>query len=319
VRRKWVTATLVGFLLVLVIAGIAGGKNGKGGSSPTHATTDLPGTVTSSATAPRSARPRSKPKATPKPTPKPARPRLMPAAHAATRAGLAVSYARNDVVQSQPAAGACHARGSGVLSEPDRHCTPGALNPAVTQANIGQTICVSGWTARVRPPESVTEAEKLASMAAYDDTGSAHDYEYDHFVPLELGGATNDARNLWPEPGASPNPKDSVEDELHRAVCDGQMSLARAQHIIVTDWVGWAHAHLATATTTTRPARTPVQAPAPVAMPAPHSSPTPPASVSRVHPGAFCSPEGVRGLTSRGTPMTCKTSTRDSRDRWRHS
>lgn len=74
-------------------------------------------------------------------------------------------------------------------------------------------------------------------MAAYGDTGSTGDYEYDHFVSLELGGAVNDARNLWPEPGASPNPKDSVEDELHRQVCDGQMTLAQAQHAIATNWV----------------------------------------------------------------------------------
>ena len=74
-------------------------------------------------------------------------------------------------------------------------------------------------------------------MAAYGDTGSLADYEYDHFVPLELGGATNDPRNLWPEPGASPNPKDAVEDELRQEVCDGQMSLAQAQHEIVTNWV----------------------------------------------------------------------------------
>ncbi len=38
-----------------------------------------------------------------------------------------------------------------------------------------------------------------------------------------------------------------------------------------------------------------------------------------VHPGAFCSPEGAHGVTSRGTPMTCKTSAADSRARWRKS
>jgi hypothetical protein len=74
-------------------------------------------------------------------------------------------------------------------------------------------------------------------MAAYGDTKSASGYEYDHFVPLELGGATNDRRNLWPEPGASPNPKDKVEDYLHRQVCNGKMSLSRAQRLIVQNWV----------------------------------------------------------------------------------
>src|SRR5665811_2237514 len=74
-------------------------------------------------------------------------------------------------------------------------------------------------------------------MAAYGDTGSLGEYEYDHFVPLELGGATNDPRNLWPEPGASPNPKDTVENELRQKVCDGRITLAQAQREIVTNWV----------------------------------------------------------------------------------
>jgi hypothetical protein len=110
----------------------------------------------------------------------------------------------------------------------------------VTQANIDRTICVSGWSETVRPSESVTEPEKVANMAAYGDTGSTADYEYDHLVSLELGGAVNDPRNLWPEPGASPNPKDTIEDALHRMVCDGEMPLVRAQLIIARRWVSWA-------------------------------------------------------------------------------
>jgi len=158
--------------------------------------------------------------------------------------GLAYSTAGADVVQRQPPAGACHARGSGLYSEPDLHCTPGALNPAVTQASIDSTICASGWTSTVRPPESITEPEKYASMEAYGDGGSASSYEYDHDVPLELGGAVNDPRNLWPEPDYSTpsegyylNPKDRLEQALNRLVCDGRMSLSRAQRTIATDWV----------------------------------------------------------------------------------
>ena len=143
-------------------------------------------------------------------------------------------------MQRQPPPGTCHARGQGRYSLPDPHCTPGAVNPDVTQATIGRTICRRGWTKTVRPSDSITEPEKLGSMAAYGDTGSPHDYEYDHLVSLELGGAVNDARNLWPEPGGSPNPKDTVENRLHRLVCDGEMRLARAQHIIATGWVAWA-------------------------------------------------------------------------------
>lgn len=74
-------------------------------------------------------------------------------------------------------------------------------------------------------------------MAAYGDSDALSNYEYDHFVPLELGGAVNDPRNLWPEPGASPNLKDAVEDQLRQEVCDGQLTLAQAQGAIVTNWV----------------------------------------------------------------------------------
>jgi hypothetical protein len=107
----------------------------------------------------------------------------------------------------------------------------------VTQANIDSTICTYGYTRTVRPPESVTEPEKLASMAAYGDSGSPHDYEYDHLVPLELGGATNDARNLWPEPSPTPNRKDDLENRLRASVCAGELSLASAQREIARDWV----------------------------------------------------------------------------------
>ena len=155
-------------------------------------------------------------------------------------AGLVYSTASTAVVQAQPAPGSCHALASALYSRPDPSCTPGALNPAVTQATIDKTICVSGWTETVRPPEAITEREKEASMAAYGDTGSMASYEYDHFIPLELGGATNDRRNLWPEPGASPNPKDSVEDRLREEVCDGSISLAKAQREIARNWAALA-------------------------------------------------------------------------------
>lgn len=171
---------------------------------------------------------------------------------------LMYSTASNDIVQPQAAPGSCHAIGTGLYSRPDPACTPGALNPVVTEATIDRTICVDGWTETVRPPERITEQEKAASMAAYGDTGSTDGYEYDHFVPLELGGATNDPRNLWPEPGASPNPKDAVEDELRHEVCDDQLSLAEAQRQIVTNWVSLASR--TSAPTATGPPPTPAPA-----------------------------------------------------------
>ncbi len=157
--------------------------------------------------------------------------------------GLAYSTDSAHRIQRQPAPGSCRAHGSGLLATPDPHCTPGALDPAVTQATIGSTICRAGWTSVVRPPESVSEPEKLASMAAYGDRGRASGFEYDHLVPLELGGASNDPRNLWPEPDyATPsgfyrNPKDRLESALNRLVCDGSMTLSAAQRSIAANWV----------------------------------------------------------------------------------
>ncbi len=65
--------------------------------------------------------------------------------------GLAYSTASARSVQRQPAPGACRARGTGVYALADERCTPGSLNPDVTQASIGATICRGGWSATVRP------------------------------------------------------------------------------------------------------------------------------------------------------------------------
>jgi len=156
--------------------------------------------------------------------------------------GLEYSVASARSVQPQPRAGSCHARGAGIYASPDPRCTPGALNPAVTPSRISSTICRSGWTSAVRPRVSITEPEKLASMRSYGDLGRASAFEYDHLVPLELGGAVNDPRNLWPEPdypsvrGFYRNPKDHLERALNRLVCDGALSLAQAQRAIALDW-----------------------------------------------------------------------------------
>jgi hypothetical protein len=113
-------------------------------------------------------------------------------------------------------------------------CTPGATDPAVTQANIQSTICHAGYTATVRPPDSQTETLKRAMYKSYGiRTGTTS--ELDHLVSLELGGS-NDAANLWPEVGSLPNPKDTVENDLHRAVCSGKVTLAAAQQAIASNW-----------------------------------------------------------------------------------
>lgn len=190
---------------------------------------------------------------------------------------------------------------------PDLRCTPGAVNPAVTQSTIGTTICRAGYSARIRPSTSVTEPEKLASIHAYGFHQSPGHYEYDHLISLELGGAANDRRNLWPENGASPNPKDKVENYLHTRVCEHRISLASAQRIVALDWVSYYKQNLA-------------PKPKPKPKPTPPSTPSPPSPSDQgvVHPGAFCSPQGATGHTTAGTSMVCEPAS-DGRDRWQHS
>lgn len=137
----------------------------------------------------------------------------------------------------------CHFRGSGLYALPDAHCSPGATNSAVTQADINSTICRHGWTKTIRPPESVTGPEKRAMLHAYDATGASRSYELDHLISLELGGAPNSYANYWPEPnyptreGFYLNPKDRLENKLNDLVCSKKMPLPEAQHLIATDWV----------------------------------------------------------------------------------
>jgi hypothetical protein len=61
---------------------------------------------------------------------------------------------------------------------------------------------------------------KAASARSYN-LGTQVTGEYDHLVPLELGRAPDDPRNLCLEPGSIPNPKDTVENKLNDAVCSG--------------------------------------------------------------------------------------------------
>ena len=119
--------------------------------------------------------------------------------------------------------------------------TTGSTNPAVTQANIQQTICKSGYTATIRPPASYTTKLKISQLAgaykAFKDKAPAS-YEEDHLISLEIGGNPTDPKNLWPQPyaGTGARIKDQIENKLHDLVCAGKMPLATAQKLIATNW-----------------------------------------------------------------------------------
>jgi hypothetical protein len=128
-------------------------------------------------------------------------------------------------------------------SLPDQTRMPGALNPTVTQETIGSTICVKGWTRTVRPARQFTSALKREQIRefGYADRRMG-DYEEDHLIPLDLGCAPDDARNLWPEPrvsadGWGADRKDELEAVLARLVCSGRLPLADAQRAIATNWI----------------------------------------------------------------------------------
>jgi hypothetical protein len=107
--------------------------------------------------------------------------------------------------------------------------TPGVLNPAVTQATIGATICKHGWTRTVRPPVSYTNALKRQQLAQYRLRGPPSAFQEDHLISLELGGNPTDPRNLWPEPYPRAAAVDQIENELNHRVCTGSLTLAEAQ------------------------------------------------------------------------------------------
>ncbi len=123
-----------------------------------------------------------------------------------------------------------HGGSSALVVLPDPKLAPGVVNPAVTQANIDQTICVRGWTKTVRPPTSYTSALKVEQMREYDLKGPPSDYQEDHLISLEMGGSPTDPRNLWPEPYPRAAVVDKIENELNAKICSGKLTLAQARH-----------------------------------------------------------------------------------------
>jgi hypothetical protein len=117
---------------------------------------------------------------------------------------------------------------------------PGALFGEVTQANIATTICISGWTATVRPSTSYTQGlKKLMLSRAGLDPKEANKYELDHFVPLAVGGHPRSENNLWLQRWDGEwhaRIKDRLERKLQVIVCAGQITLHTARTAVQDDW-----------------------------------------------------------------------------------
>ena len=125
---------------------------------------------------------------------------------------------------------------------PDSTLTPGEA--VITDATV---VCRPGYATRIRPNGAAWQRLKEEAYDRYglrrghrsvvDAYGMRHTaYEIDHLVPLEIGGAPTDIRNIWPQPIAAARQKDRVENELHSLVCSGRISLVAAQTAIARDW-----------------------------------------------------------------------------------
>jgi len=111
------------------------------------------------------------------------------------------------------------------------------LNPDVTQATIAATICETGWTRTVRPFVADMKRIKAEMLAAIGEPiERRNQYELDHLIPLALGGAVIDRRNLALQPIDAAREKDAIEVCLSSLVCQGKIDLEDAQGAIWEDW-----------------------------------------------------------------------------------
>lgn len=115
----------------------------------------------------------------------------------------------------------------------DPHCTPGPIRTI----DAGE-ICSPSF--RTGPYRKTTESMKKKVCEEYraKDCPNAKKGEIDHLVPLELGGL-DAIENLWWQPAPQYHWKDKLENRLHKAVCDHELSLQDAQDCI-KDWVSCA-------------------------------------------------------------------------------
>jgi hypothetical protein len=119
-----------------------------------------------------------------------------------------------------------------------------ALTPGAVVSRDVATVCRRGYSRTVRRPDDDNwHAFARHIFATYGVPYAQHrEYELDHLVPLEIGGAPADARNLWPQPLEEALAKDRVEDALHAASCYRRgyhglhVTLEQAQRAVAADW-----------------------------------------------------------------------------------
>jgi len=125
---------------------------------------------------------------------------------------------------------------------PDPYCTPGALNPTVTQ----DVLQSPGFTTQCIRNQAESESAKSIVFKWYGVSVDST-CEKDHFIPLEIGGADT-LDNIWPQCGPAGSTgqnrdfkeKDGVELYLGKQVklgaSGGGMSQYDARSRIASNW-----------------------------------------------------------------------------------
>ena len=124
---------------------------------------------------------------------------------------------------------------------PNPRLTPGAVDPSVSQENIHATVCVRGYTDRVRPEKEYTNRLKHEQLRQYHYPDlNPRNYEQDHLIPLNIGGSPSDPKNLWPQPRQgewSSEQKNDLEFVVYKMVCRNEISLREAQQRMASNWI----------------------------------------------------------------------------------
>jgi hypothetical protein len=116
----------------------------------------------------------------------------------------------------------------------DRAPVPGSVTvPEPTMAQL----CTGGYVKKTTPSAAVTNPIKASLLAesSFADRDPSH-YVLDQLIPIELGGAPTDARNLWLQTEAMAAVKERDERRLRTELCAGRITLAAAQTQMVTNW-----------------------------------------------------------------------------------
>lgn len=110
------------------------------------------------------------------------------------------------------------------------------VSPGLVASHSLAKICVVGYSSTQRHTSGALKAKVYKAYGVHNST--AHPYEIDHIISLELGGADS-ASNLFPQPyfqhpGA--REKDVLENYLRREACAHRLPLDSAQAWLAKDW-----------------------------------------------------------------------------------